>query len=64
MGRGKYYSGRSVSGLYTYAVEMLPKMSVSSLMGYLKGKRATILYEQFGELTEIENSGTEEHLKM
>lgn len=25
-------------------------MSVSSFMGYLKGKSATMLYEQFGEL--------------
>ena len=27
-----------------------PKMSVSSFMGYLKGKSSTMLYEQFGEL--------------
>ncbi len=25
-------------------------MAVSSFMGYLKGKRSTMLYEQFGEL--------------
>lgn len=31
-------------------VEILPKMSVSSFMGYLKGKSATMIYEQFGEL--------------
>ena len=31
-------------------VEIPPKMSVSSFMGYLKGKRSTMLYEQFGEL--------------
>ena len=31
-------------------VEMLPKMSVSSFMGHLKGKSSTMLYEQFGEL--------------
>ena len=31
-------------------VEIPPKMSVSSFMGYLKGKSSTILYEQFGEL--------------
>ena len=31
-------------------VEIPPKMSVSSFMGYLKGKSATMLYEQFGEL--------------
>ena len=27
-----------------------PKYSVSEVMGYLKGKSATMLYEQFGEL--------------
>lgn len=27
-----------------------PKLSVSSFMGYLKGKSSTMLYEQFGEL--------------
>ena len=27
-----------------------PKYSVSSIMGYLKGKSTTMLYEQFGEL--------------
>lgn len=31
-------------------VEIPPKMSVSGFMGYLKGKSATMLYEQFGEL--------------
>ena len=31
-------------------VEIPPKMSVSSFMGHLKGKSATMLYEQFGEL--------------
>ena len=31
-------------------VEIPPKMSVSSFMGYLKGKSSTVLYEQFGEL--------------
>ena len=31
-------------------VEIPPKMSVSGFMGYLKGKRSTILYEKFGEL--------------
>ena len=31
-------------------VEIPPKISVSSFMGYLKGKGSTILYEQFGEL--------------
>ena len=31
-------------------VEIPPKMSVSSFMGYLKGKSATMIYEQFGEL--------------
>ncbi len=30
--------------------EILPKISVSSFMGYLKGKRSTMLYEQLGEL--------------
>ncbi len=33
-------------------VEILPKFSVSSFMGYLKGKSSTMLYEQFGELGE------------
>ena len=31
-------------------VEIPPKISVSSFMGYLKGKSRTMLYEQFGEL--------------
>ncbi len=31
-------------------LEIPPKMSVSSFMGYLKGKSATMLHEQFGEL--------------
>ena len=31
-------------------VEIPPKMSVSSFMGYLKGKSSTMLYEQFSEL--------------
>ena len=31
-------------------VAIPPKMSVSSFMGYLKGKSSTMLYEQFGEL--------------
>ena len=30
-------------------VEIAPKISVSSFMGYLKGKSITMLYEQFGE---------------
>ena len=31
-------------------VEIPPRLSVSSVMGYLKGKRSTMLYEQLGEL--------------
>ncbi len=31
-------------------LEIPPKMSVSSFMGYLKGKSSTMIYEQFGEL--------------
>ena len=31
-------------------LEIPPKISVSSFMGYLKGKSSTMLYEQFGEL--------------
>ena len=31
-------------------VEIPPKLSVSSFMGYLKGKSSTMIYEQFGEL--------------
>ena len=31
-------------------LEIPPKMSVSSFMGYLKGKSSTMMYEQFGEL--------------
>ena len=31
-------------------IEIPPKLSVSSFMGYLKGKSSTMLYEQFGEL--------------
>ena len=33
-----------------FLVSIPPKISVSSFMGYLKGKSSTILYEQFGEL--------------
>ena len=31
-------------------VEIPPKISVSSFMGYLKGKSSTMIYEQFGDL--------------
>ena len=31
-------------------LEIPPKYSVSGVMGYLKGKSSTMLYEQFGEL--------------
>jgi len=31
-------------------VEIPPKISVASFMGYLKGKSATMIYEQFSEL--------------
>lgn len=31
-------------------LEIPPKISVSSFMGYLKGKSSTMTYEQFGEL--------------
>lgn len=31
-------------------VEIPPKISVSSFMGYLKRKSGTVLYDQFGEL--------------
>ena len=31
-------------------VEIPPKMKVSSFVGYLKGKSATMIYEKFGEL--------------
>ena len=31
-------------------VEIPPKIAVSHVMGYLKGKSSTMLYEQFGEL--------------
>ena len=31
-------------------VEIPPKMSVSGLMGYLKGKTILMIYEQFGDL--------------
>ena len=31
-------------------LEILPKISISSFMGYLKGKSSTMMYEQFGEL--------------
>ena len=44
-------------------VEIPPKYSVSSFMGYLKGKSSTILYEKYGELNigiETENSGAKD----
>ena len=31
-------------------VEIPPRISISSFMGYLKGKSSTMLYEKFGEL--------------
>lgn len=31
-------------------LEIPPKYSVSTVMGYLKGKSSTMIYEQFGEL--------------
>ena len=31
-------------------LEIPPKYSVSTIMGYLKGKSSTMIYEQFGEL--------------
>ena len=31
-------------------LEISPKMSVSSFMGYLNGKSSLMIYEQFGEL--------------
>ena len=31
-------------------LEIPPKMQVSAFIGYLKGKSATMIYEQFGEL--------------
>jgi len=31
-------------------VEMPPKMSVSSFVGYLKGKSSLMIYDQFGDL--------------
>ena len=31
-------------------LEIPPKISVSSFMGYLKGKSSTMIYEQFGDL--------------
>ena len=31
-------------------LKILPKISVSSFMGYLKGKSSLMLYEQFGDL--------------
>ena len=31
-------------------LEIPPKISVSSFMGYLKGKSTTMIFEQFGEL--------------
>ena len=31
-------------------LEILPKMSVSGFMGYLKGKSSLMLYERFGDL--------------
>ena len=32
------------------SVEIPPKISVSGFMGYLKGKSAAMMYEQFGDL--------------
>ena len=33
-----------------YHIVFAPKYSISGIMGYLKGKSSTMLYEQFGEL--------------
>ena len=44
-------------------VEIPPKISVSSFMGYLKGKSSTILYEKYSEpslSTGTENFGAKD----
>ena len=50
MERREYIKGRSMSGSCAYAGRDTVKMSISSFMGYLKGKSSTMLYEQFSEL--------------
>ncbi len=45
----KDYRSRNMSGPCTYACGNTAE-SISGFMGYLKGKSATMLYEQFGEL--------------
>lgn len=46
----KDYRSRGVPGPHTYVGGNTAKDSVSSFMGYLKGKSSVMLYEQFGEL--------------
>ena len=50
MERSENNRSGSVSGPYPFILEIPPKLSVSGFMGYLKGKSAAMLYEQFGEL--------------
>lgn len=50
MERCRNHRSRSVSDHIHMLVAIPPKMAVWSFMGYLKGKRSTMLYEQFGEL--------------
>lgn len=38
--------GRSTPGSCSYALEISPKYSVSSFVGFLKGKSSLILYER------------------
>ena len=46
----KYSKQKPVQNHIHLFVEIPPKMSVSGFMGYLKGKSAAMMYEQFGEL--------------
>ena len=48
--RGKIIAAEACPDHIHLFVEIPPKYSVSSFMGYLKGKSSTMLYEQFGEL--------------
>ena len=44
------HNGGSMPGSCTYAGGIPPKMSVSSFMGFLKGKSSLMIYERWGNL--------------
>ena len=50
MERGNDNNSGSMPGSCAYAVEIPPKLSVSTFMGFLKGKSSLMIYERWGNL--------------